>query len=182
MVVRAAVHCGIDKLGWEMARALEREGLVICAYPDWHLVVDAPWGWAISGQVPVTLEGAVIVTDNPCPEYRLDLLDERPVELLSKVSMSDIAHVLNTLGDTRVPSPVYSPLTLTERAVLRLAAKGHTNKSIAKCRGIGEQRVKNLLSSIYQKLALRSQVQLAHYYYGNWHILEGWELSRHSRD
>jgi DNA-binding CsgD family transcriptional regulator len=167
-----------------MALALSCEGLVVDAQPDVYLLVDAPWGWATSSRVPVALEGAIVITDNPCPEYRLDLLDERPAALLSKASLSDITQVLSRLSDASHPamrSTLVSPLTPMERIVLKLSAKGLTNKVIARRQGIGEQRVKNLLQSIYQKLKLRSRVQLAHYYYGNWHVLEDWGPPPHSR-
>jgi DNA-binding CsgD family transcriptional regulator len=183
--VRVAVHCGVEKLGWEMARALEHEGLVICAHPDRHLVVDAPWGWVMSSQVPIALEGAVIVTDNPCPEYRLDLLDERPAALLSNASIADIVRALPLLQTDELPcTENLSPLTFGERAILRLAAKGLRNKEIAKQRGISEGRVKNVLGTIYYKLGLSAQSQLPLYYYGCWHVLyeRGWESPRSTRD
>jgi DNA-binding CsgD family transcriptional regulator len=185
MAVQVAVLCGVEKLGREMALALACEGLVVDAQPDVYLLVDAPWGWATSSRVPVALEEAVIVTDNPCPEYRLDLLDERPAALLGNASISDIVRTLSHWQTDELPClKNRSLLTSAERAVLRLAAKGLRTKKMAKQRGISEGRVKNILGAIYYKLGLNGQTELSLYYYGCWHVLyeRGWEPPRSTRD
>jgi NarL family two-component system response regulator LiaR len=58
-----------------------------------------------------------------------------------------------------------SPEALTERetAVLRLVAKGHANKQVARELGIREQTVKTHVSNILGKLQLQSRTQAALY-------------------
>jgi two-component system, NarL family, response regulator LiaR len=64
--------------------------------------------------------------------------------------------------EIRIPG---SPEGLTERetSVLRLVAKGHANKEIARELKIGEQTVKTHVSSILSKLQLRSRTAAALY-------------------
>ena len=58
-----------------------------------------------------------------------------------------------------------SPEALTERetAVLRLVARGHANKQVARELGIREQKVKTHVSNILGKLQLQSRTQAALY-------------------
>ena len=80
----------------------------------------------------------------------------------------------------RVHHPELStPLTPAERRTLQLVAKGHTNDEIASLRGVKVGTVKNVLSTIYQKLYLKSRVQAALYYYGHWHLLLDWSPPPH---
>ncbi|CAN5479478.1 hypothetical protein BH24DEI1_BH24DEI1_07370 [soil metagenome] len=149
------------------------EGFKLCSGARWHLLIDAPWGWAVSRHATTAVRGAVVVTDNPCPEYKLDLLEQEPAALLSGVSLPDIVRTLEELeAGQKQPLPkLSSPLTPVERLTLRLAARGCDNKVIAKARNTGEGTVKNSLQVVFQKLGFESRVQLAHYY-GNWHALD----------
>jgi DNA-binding NarL/FixJ family response regulator len=121
----------------------------------------------------------IIVSDNPCPEYRLDLLDQGPIALLSDASVLDIVKVLR---GTLPPQQLYAtPLTGVERATLRLIATDHGSCAIAQTRDVSEQAVKNTISALYRKLHLRTRLQAAHYYFGNWHLLlkRGWTPPPH---
>ncbi len=60
-----------------------------------------------------------------------------------------------------------SGLTEREGQVLRLIAEGMSNKEIAGELFLGEGTVRNLVSGILEKLALRDRTQLAVYYYKN---------------
>lgn len=149
MPVGVVVRCGLPSLQKEMCRALEAEGFNETGQRVWRVVVDAPWGWAIAADASASLAGAVVITDNPCPEYRLDLLDQQPAALLSNVSIADIVAALVTLAEGQVIHPATtSPLTPGERAILALAARGLSNREIALARGSSEQRVKNALGEI----------------------------------
>ena len=53
------------------------------------------------------------------------------------------------------------PLSPREREVLRLIARGHSNRQIARDLAIGEQTVKTHVRSILTKLALQDRVQAA---------------------
>ena len=58
------------------------------------------------------------------------------------------------------PDPL-QPLSPREREVLRLIARGHSNRQIARDLAIGEQTVKTHVRSILTKLALQDRVQAA---------------------
>jgi len=52
-------------------------------------------------------------------------------------------------------------LSPREREIVAAVARGLSNRDIASATGIAQQTVKNHLSSIFQKLNVRSRVQLA---------------------
>lgn len=52
-------------------------------------------------------------------------------------------------------------LSPREREIVAAVARGLSNRDIASVTGIAQQTVKNHLSSIFQKLNVRSRVQLA---------------------
>lgn len=58
-------------------------------------------------------------------------------------------------------NPGTSLLSLREREIVAAVARGLSNRDIAAEAGIAQQTVKNHLSSIFQKLQVRSRVQLA---------------------
>jgi len=63
----------------------------------------------------------------------------------------------------RRPSPPdpLQPLSPREREVLRLIARGHSSRQIARDLAIGEQTVKTHVRSILSKLGLQDRVQAA---------------------
>jgi len=52
-------------------------------------------------------------------------------------------------------------LTPRERDVVRGVIVGRTNREIARHMSVGEQAVKNLLSTVYQKCHVRNRLELA---------------------
>ncbi|MDQ2865648.1 MAG: AAA family ATPase [Candidatus Eremiobacteraeota bacterium] len=58
-------------------------------------------------------------------------------------------------------SDPFASLTSRESEIVRLAAKGATNSEIAKSLSIGSKTVEKHLSSVYEKLGLRSRSQVA---------------------
>jgi DNA-binding CsgD family transcriptional regulator len=181
MPIGAKVHCGVETFRSGFERALIEEGL-ICPKIQWRLLVDIPFGWIISAHVTTEIKGAIVIAENPYPEYSLDVLEARPAAFLSRFSVPEVIRTLELLEtgqEVALPKPL-SPLTRAERLTLQLTARGYENKAIAKLRNTGEGTVKNSLQTIYQKLGLRSRVQLAHYYYGHWHVIEGWQPPRHA--
>lgn len=68
------------------------------------------------------------------------------------------------MREVRVPQKsVHENLTARETEVLRLVARGEANKQIARSLSIGEKTVKTHVSSIFQKLNVRSRTQAALY-------------------
>jgi DNA-binding NarL/FixJ family response regulator len=55
----------------------------------------------------------------------------------------------------------FERLSPRERQIVAAVARGLSNRDIAVTTGIAQQTVKNHLSSIFQKLQVRSRVQLA---------------------
>ncbi len=76
---------------------------------------------------------------------------------LSPVLLTRLTQALH-----RPPAPdPLQPLSRREREVLRLIARGHSNRQIARELGIGVQTVKTHVSSILTKLDLEDRVQAA---------------------
>lgn len=64
-------------------------------------------------------------------------------------------------GSVRDPEPYHEPLTEREREVLRLVARGHSNKEIATLLQITERTARTHVSNILGKLDLASRTQAA---------------------
>lgn len=60
-----------------------------------------------------------------------------------------------------IPPDPLQPLSPREREVLRLIARGHSSRQIARDLAIGEQTVKTHVRSILSKLGLQDRVQAA---------------------
>lgn len=73
--------------------------------------------------------------------------------------------ILKELSPIGAESEDDSPLTVREREILGLVAKGQSNKEISSNLDISEHTVKNHLKNILQKLHLENRVQLARYAY-----------------
>jgi DNA-binding CsgD family transcriptional regulator len=179
---RWRVWAGLKDLEREVTQGLSSFGVAVATDAPKTLLVDAPWGWAPSEMKHLCPTQTVVVSDNPCPEYRLDLLEHRPIALLHNVSVERLAEHLKNPCLLHPPPP--SSLTPAERLTLRLLAHGRSPKQVAQHREISEGRVKNVVSTIYQKLGLKSQAHLTLYYFGLWHVLmaQGWEPPRGTRD
>ncbi len=146
-----------------------------------HIVLDRPWGYAAATLANYKLHNVLIASDNPCPEYQLDLLAAEPVALVTHVTGDAIVRTLYCLEKANYHHPTFdTTLTSAERKILRLVAKGLSNKQIAKMLDINNGTVHNHLRRVYNKLGLKSRVQAALYYLGNWHVLENWQAPAHS--
>lgn len=116
----------------------------------------------------------VAVTWNPCPEHMEDLRDLQPDGLLAgefflrQELTSGLAEVLGRVS--RGERYYYTPgprtmLSHEERAVLKYAARGWSNRRIGERVGIEEQTVRNRLTFIYKQLGIHNHTQAALYYW-----------------
>ncbi|MEL7351045.1 MAG: response regulator transcription factor [Cyanobacteria bacterium P01_A01_bin.116] len=69
----------------------------------------------------------------------------------------------NNSAPTPARPPIETPLTTRELEVLKLIARGRTNKGIAKALNVSEGTVKNHVSNILMRLELRDRTQAAIY-------------------
>ncbi|MBA2287217.1 MAG: response regulator transcription factor [Ktedonobacteraceae bacterium] len=103
--------------------------------------------------------------------YQLDpVVANKVIASLSRQQASDSARqssavspVSSTLSNAETPSPRPADLTGREVEVLRLIAKGATNREIAEHLVISEGTVKNHISNILSRLGLRDRTQAAIY-------------------
>lgn len=146
----------------------------------WFVLLDRPLGWASLDHAQLDFSRCIIFSDNACPTYQLDLIEREPAALLPLNKVDSLESILDSLsaGHTLYPK-VTTPLSPTERRTVRLVAFGLSNKAIASRREVTERTVKNTLYACYEKLNLRTRVQVAHYYLGNWHLIHGWQPPAH---
>lgn len=171
-----AILCGVVAVTEVVVRKLEREGLRFDPQASLVAVLDMPLGFALD-----TLETAqpqmrhlVVVTLNPCIEYCEDLWDMHPAVLLVGQDL-DLKTALQRAarGERyRQAPPAASHLTPAERRMLRLLARGWSNRRIAAELSLQYQSVLNALSSIYEKLGVGNRNEAALYYWGIWQALD----------
>ncbi len=139
-----------------------------CGY-EAHLVLDAPWGYAL-----FTLAGLprpiVVVTGVSSAPYLHDLLDLRPEGLLARpVGPQDVVGALARVAKGErfyEGPPLDHGLQPCERAVLRRVAFGLENAEIARELHISLRTVENRVAALKEKLGVRNRVELALYYLG----------------
>lgn len=140
------------------------------------VVLDAPWGYAHEAFTNAAAEhllggaATVLASDNPCGEYWDDLWELGPDMLIAKqLSPGELVSILTQVkaGSRAKLTPFYeTPLTKTERKILRLYATQRNLKRVAELAQVGSGTLKNHLSSIYGKLELQGLVDLNLYYFG----------------
>ena len=176
MALTVRVQCGDGMFKQSFERWLEAEGLQVCEDGGFHLLVDRPAGWLILEHSSFDFGRSIILSDNLCPSYQLDLLDKRPAALVRLANGDELLPALELVQAGRTIYPnVTTPLTPTERKTLRLVAFGYTNLEIADARDVTVPTVKRSLHEIYRKLNLCSRVEATHYYLDNWHLIRNWQ-------
>lgn len=173
------VRCGYFALGYSIAVGLKsiwREKTPI-------LIVDAPFGFALTELPKVERERTVVISDNPCPEYWADLWQLKPRALLVKGTLlgeiqSALEQAVRGESFKRTPNTA-SALNERERSVLRLCAMGGENQEIARKLGVKQRTVANHIYRIKDLLNLRNRNEFTLYYLGHWDCLDSY---RHRAD
>jgi len=88
------------------------------------------------------------------------------LQMAGVMELVNAAAIRNRPRRNFVPAAVYlgmmnDALSQRERQIVAAVARGLSNRDIASATGIAQQTVKNHLSLIFQKLNVRSRVQLA---------------------
>ncbi|MEU3623700.1 DNA-binding response regulator [Amycolatopsis coloradensis] len=81
--------------------------------------------------------------------------------LQPSVAAKLVARVAQLPAETIRAQPLTTPLSDRELEVVRLLAKGHSNREIAKTLFLAEGTVKNLVTSVLAKLQVRDRTQAA---------------------
>lgn len=154
---------------------LATEGCALDRDSSLKLVVDTPQVPAlyVLERLKRTAAGAgltlVVLTFASCAEYWWDLFDLRPAVLLvSPKSSQDVVEGLRRAGEGERYSMMprhASPLTRSERVVLRSVAEGRSNAEIANLLHMQNQTVMNTLSAIYKKLNVENRAEAILYYW-----------------
>lgn len=135
-----------------------------------HLVLDAPWGFALWGFAELP-RPALVVTECPSPHYLRDLIALAPEGILAtSAGPEDVLEGLREVAEGRsfhkIPALSPDSLTAREREVMRRVALGLCDADIALALGVSRRTVYNWVSSLQEKLGLKNRVQIALYYLG----------------
>jgi DNA-binding CsgD family transcriptional regulator len=156
-------------------QVLARQGFSYDSAAPVVILFDSPLGFGLHTlqTMPKSPEWLIIVTRSRCPEYWDDLWDFRPTSVLLEselerklesafVSMQRIKYYRSIPAAT-------TRLTPTERNVLRLLACGNSNPRIAETIGVQHKTIRNILTTIYEKLGVENRTDAILYYWDTWH-------------
>ena len=174
-----SIMCKMPTMAHTVTSSLEHAGFRFDTTATTLIMFDIPRGFALH-MLESSREASrrlVVVTESPCAEYWEDLWDLRPqVLLVGRYPALDLASAVARAaqGDRyRCPPNVSTPLTPTERRMLRLLACGQSNQQIAEHLTMQIQTIKNTLVTIYQTLGFKNRSEALLYYWGIWQALEG---------
>lgn len=147
-----------------------------------HLVLDAPWGFALWGLAELP-RPTLVVTECPSPHYLRDLVALAPEGILAtSAGPKDVLEGLREVAEGqsfhKLPALYPDALTAREREVMRRVSLGHADAEIACALGVSRRTVYNWVSSLQDKLALENRVQIALYYLGMLPHFHGWRSKR----
>lgn len=138
------------------------------------LLLDLPLGFGLH-TIQTTLvpsRDLIIVTQNLCPEYWDDLCDFQPSAVVLENTLGrDLEYAFAATQSCtcyRSILPANSRLTFSERKVLRLLACGLSNPQIADKTGVQHKTIRNVLTTIYEKLGVENRTDALLYYWGTW--------------
>lgn len=169
------VWCGIPALGELVRSGINKQDISLLQSVLIKLIVDVPQGFALELMGTLAPHDRrnwylMAVTFSSCAEYWEDLWDLRPEGLVVVTDHSfDIASSIRRAArgeNCRVTPNRTSALNRSERQLLNFVARGFTNKAIGQQLGLQEKTIMNSLTTIYNKLNVRSRTQAILYYWG----------------
>lgn len=101
------------------------------------------------------------VTDRRQTEERLRRAIQEVMNDATSLTQQVMERFINLKPGSRPPEAVLSDLNLRERQVLQCVARGLSNDAIATELGLATQTVRNYVSSVYDKLGVRTRVEAA---------------------
>jgi DNA-binding NarL/FixJ family response regulator len=173
MDVRMPVMDGVVATGQVRSKLPSCRILMLTTFDDEEYVIDALRAGA----------SGYLLKDLPAPDlasavravykgiYQLDpVVASKVIASLSRLQTIDsakqsvsVSSTSSPMSNAGTPSPRLADLTGREVEVLRLIAKGATNREIAERLVISEGTVKNHISNILSRLGLRDRTQAAIY-------------------
>ena len=173
MDVRMPVMDGVMATGQVRSKLPSCRILMLTTFDDEEYVIDAlragASGYLLKDLPASDLASAVravykgIYQLDPVIASKVIASLSRPRAIDSAKQPSPVSSASSTMGDRETPSPHAGDLTGREVEVLRLIAKGATNREIAEQLVISEGTVKNHISNILSRLDLRDRTQAAIY-------------------
>ena len=173
MDVRMPVMDGVVATGQVRRQLPSCRILMLTTFDDEEYVIDAlqagASGYLLKDLPAPDLASAVqavykgIYQLDPAVASKVIASLSRPQTFDSAKQSASVSSASSTMSDAGTPSPRLADLTGREVEVLRLIAKGATNREIAEQLVISEGTVKNHISNILSRLGLRDRTQAAIY-------------------
>jgi len=173
MDVRMPVMDGVVATGQVLSKLPSCRILMLTTFDDEEYVLDAlragASGYLLKDLPAPDLASAVravykgIYQLDPAVASKVIASLSRPRAIDSAKQPAPVSSTSSTMGDAGYLSPRSADLTGREVEVLRLIAKGATNREIAEQLVISEGTVKNHISNLLSRLGLRDRTQAAIY-------------------
>ncbi len=169
--------CGIPIMEKAVHELCEDYGFIAEPSANITVLLDLPYGSALRTmqRLDQTTQRLIVVTWNVCSEYLEDVWDLTPTILLANANLEEelpTALVRAAQGERyRHIPPRSTSLSLPERSLLQALARGWCNKQIAEHLMLQEKTVRNMLTSVYEKLDVENRTQATLYYWGRADLL-----------
>lgn len=177
------VLCSLPFVGDCFSGKLEDLGLHHNRDASLKLIIDMQQGFALhllEAQSTMIIERShlklVVLTFSQCAEYWEDLWDLQPdILVVNPTYEYEIATAIARAarGDQYRTLPKGStPLNINERAILRHLVRGWFNRQIADQLRVNNKTVMNRLTSIYDKIGVKTREEAMVYYWDLSHIFK----------
>lgn len=172
---RLKVCCSSSLFKEALTTALLTERFIPAHLNRWTILFDVPVGWAqihMPSNQTMDCNDLIVVTQNSCPEYLLDVYANGVKHIWVIDDFDTLTEHFIRLGtscsDSQIPHSIFTP---AERTTIRLLAANFSNKHIAEFRKVTVGTVKNSLALIFAKLRISDRIEVSHYYFGRWELM-----------